>query len=358
MVLLSFVLTWISLRINDDGKYSDSSSRQRGQIQDYFLNRLILKLLKNLCVITMCCYFFNWRFQSSVFIRTIPTKTRPAFPNMTATEYSLPIDGLRMDNLEFVTPTRDDVLIGSRFDSLHLGIVNRFFDYHTGNIRWRKLVRDAAETIDRSYIFSSMSHVANAIIDSILYKIDGNLLLQSPESGNFTVMTRGESRLVTRRALLLEKSLLILELDRSISFMIAHLRFDANLRATPLALSSVRVLEEIRKNIFGEESSLARSISFEDDNQKRNTAVFKPSSIYSSARRSSSQFQLLTLLKPSKKFIATLQPENIIFYKQLGKTSTVTLKLHSTTKLNNRNRIRRARADVILELNKNKKRQR
>ena len=358
MVLFSFFLTWISLRINDDRNYSNSSSTQRGKIQDYLLNRLILNLLKNLCLIAMCCYFFNWRFQSSVFIRTIPTKTRPAFPNMTATVYNRPMAGVRMGNLEFVTPTRDDVLIGTRFDSLYLGIVNRFFDYHTGNIHWRKLVRNAAETIDRSYIFSSLPHAADAIIDSILYKIDGNLLLQSPESGNFTVMTRGESRLFTRRALLLEKSLLILELDRSISFMIAHFRFDANLRATPLALFSVRVLEEIRKNIFGEESSLPRSFPSEDDHQKLNTAVFQASNIYPSARRSSSQFQLLTLLKPLKKFVPTLQPEDISSHKQLGKPSTVTLKLHSVTKVNNRNRKRRARADVILELNKNKKRQR
>ena len=140
--------------------------------------------------------------------------------------------------------------------------------------------------------------------------------------------------------------------------MIAHFRFDANLRATPLALFSVRVLEEIRKNIFGEESSLPRSFPSEDDHQKLNTAVFQASNIYPSARQSSSQFQLLTLLKPLKKFVPTLQPEDIISHKQLEKPSTVTLKLHSVTKVNNRNRKRRARADVILELNKNKKRQR
>merc|ERR1712238_606457 len=261
----------------------------------------------------MCSWFVNTRFQSSTFIRTIPEKTRPAFPNMIS--------------------TGDSVLIATRFDSLYLGIFNRFFDYHTGNLRWRKLVREVAETPDKSYFYSSMPHIANAIIDSILVKIgEGNLLVQCPESGNF--FPHPNPRIFARRAILLEKSLLLLELDRSISFMIAHLRFDAPLRSTSLALFSVKQLENIRVLIFGEDATL----------------------FVSSTRRSSTQFRLLTPLKPFNKFVATLQPEKISSYKQLGKQDVMT-NFHSSTKVISRNRKRTARADVILELYKNKRQQ-
>lgn len=339
-VLFSFTTTWISLRISYDKKHPQE------KIQEFFLKGP-LKLLKNIFMISMCSWFVSTRFQSSTFIRTIPEKTRPAFPKMISTVSIVPS-----------TPTRDSVLIATRFDSLYLGIFNRFFDYHTGNLRWRKLVREAADNLEKSYFFSSMPHIANAIIDSILVKIgDGNLLLQCPESGNFTVMKRGDSRIFARRSILLEKSLLLLELDRCISFMIAHLRFDAPLRSTPLALFSVKQLENIRVLIFGEDSNLARSFRLEGDPPKRNAILFKPTSLDSSTRRSSTQFRLLTRLKPSKKFVATLQPEEILSYKQLGKQGAMMLNLHSSTKVISRNPKRRARADVILKLNKNKRQQ-
>merc|ERR1712166_121662 len=137
--------------------------------------------------------------------------------------------------------------------------------------------------------------------------------------------------------------------------MISYLRFDAPLRSTPLALFSVKQLENIRELIFGEDSSLAYSFRLKDDPQKRNTDLFKPTSFDSSTRRPSTQIRLPTLLKPLKKFVATLEPEKIFSYKQLGKKGTITLDLHSTTKVTSSNRKRRARADVILELNKNKR---
>mmetsp|Transcript_19282 Transcript_19282/g.22279 ORF Transcript_19282/g.22279 Transcript_19282/m.22279 type:complete len:861 (+) Transcript_19282:169-2751(+) len=320
-VFFSFTTTWISLRIRDDKKHP------RGKIQECFLKGF-LKLIKNIFMISMCLWFVSTRFQSSTFIRTIPEKTRPAFPNMISTVSYVPSQ-----------PTRDCVLVGTRFDSLYLGIFNRFFDYHTGNLRWRKLVREVAETPGKSYFYSSMPHIANAIIDSILVKIgEGNLLLQDAKSGNFFL--HPNPRIFARRAILLEKSLLLLELDRSISFMIAHLRFDAPLRSTSLALFSVKQLENIRVLIFGEDATL-----------------FKPTSFVSSTRRSSTQFRLLTLLKPLNKFVATLQPEKISSYKQFGKQGVMKLNFHSSTKVISSNRKRTARADVILELNKNKRQQ-
>merc|ERR1712224_843875 len=138
--------------------------------------------------------------------------------------------------IEFVDPTRDDILIGTRFDSLYLRVVNRFLDYHTGNRAWRKRIREASTSTQRGIFFSKSKVVPNVVIDSVLRNMKGNMLLQTPESGNFTVMTNSESRVFTRRALVLEQSLLLSELDRSISFIISEMRFESTLRNTVLAL--------------------------------------------------------------------------------------------------------------------------
>jgi len=389
-ILLSILTAWILSPSGDDDGDDDNSNlvckdpemqqgrdnynRQRRQRrQEIFhgtLMKSFLRPLKMFCALFSLLIFVHWKVQSCILVRDIRSGRiiRNSFPdvnNMRETSRSLsllPIAGVRRithgrGNIGFVRPTRDDVLIGTRFDSLYLRIVNRFLDYHTGNRVWRKLVREVSACTDKGLFFSVPDIVPNSVIDSILRKTKGNLLLQAPETGKFTMMTNGESRIFTRRALILEHSLLLSELDRSISFIIAEMRFESTLRTTPLALFTVGVLEIIREKIFGE-SDTVRAFLNTDEQKKRSPSwlkQMKPDSIIS---RPLSHVRLVrTIVKTS---VATIPPEKIKLCKGLRKHGPVKLQLHLTkTVPSNRKRKTNARANVqtILEL-KRQKRQR
>ena len=301
---------------SNDGEKKDRRPTLQGA-----LLKLFWKILKVICVIVSILVFMHWRLHSSILVQDIRSgmKLRPSFPNVTATMTNpgslslLPMTGVRRitygkRKVDSVEPTRFDILIGTRFDSLYLRIVNRFLDYHTGNRIWRKHTTEASGCTERGFFFSKSDIFPVAVIDSILGKMKGKLLLQTPETGKFIAMATGDSRIFTRRALILEHSLLISELDRIISFIISEMRFESTLRSTPLALFAVGVLEGIRERIFGESNQI-RALLFagsKGNNRKMSSAAIP---LLRSTR----------LLAPVNDYIATLKPEEIEFYKKLAK---------------------------------------
>jgi hypothetical protein len=344
---------------------NNKRKQRRRSCFEYALLKSFLKPVKVICVFFIVLMFAHWKLQSSILVRDIQSgrKLQSSFPNTTATTTDprslslLPMVGVRRitegrGRIEYINPTRDDVLIGTRFNSLYLRIVNRFLDYHTGNKPWRKRIREASACTQRGLFFSTSDIVPRAVIDSILNEMKGKLLLQTPETGNFTSMTSGDSRIFTRRALILEHSLLLSELDRSISFMISEMRFESSLRATLLARFSVGLLEGIRERIFGE-SEQTRTYLFTDDtgNQRNLSST------------TSSPFKQVRLLTPVRRSVATLKRKQIKLLKERKKKSRAKPKLDlfnkkvdSPRKVQGRN-TSRANAQRVLELNR-KKRQR
>jgi hypothetical protein len=378
--VISIVVAWILSTRNGDADDNDDNihvfnneiqqhrpeknsgerkERRRCSFQGALLKGF-LKPFKVVCVISFFHVFIHLKLQSSILVRDIRSgrKLQSSFPDMTATMKNpssislLPMTGVRRithgrGRVEFVNPTRDDILIGTRFDSLYLRIVNRFLDYHTGNRVWRKRIRDASASTGRGFFFSTTEVVPVVVIDSILREMKGKLLLQTPETGNFTVMSNGDSRIYTRRALILEHSLLLSELDRSISFMISEMRFESTLRATPLALFAVGVMEGIRERIFGE-SEQTRSYLFANNkkNKRRSGSATSPT------------WRQLRLLMPVKNYVATLKPEKIKFHKDRRKKGATKLQFDSIKKVGssrNRRTNGRANAQRILELNRQKR---
>ncbi len=282
-----------------------------------FILKSFSKTVKRICVLYFMLALMSWRFQSCTFVQDIQSrvKIRTAFPNATdsmlisSSISLLPTTGIRRlthdrGMVHSVAPSRDDVLIGTRFDSLYLRSANHFLDYHTGNIIWRTFVRDFAAYTDRGSFFSTTDSVPLAIIDFILRQLKGKLLLQTPEKGEFVTMTRGDAGIFTRRALILEHSLLISELDRCISYMISEMRFESILRSTPLALFSVGLLEEVRETIFGESDQTREDLAkgSEQKHQELRSTTTSP------------LLRGLQVIEPMRNYNSTLTPEEIIFH--------------------------------------------
>jgi len=316
---------------NNSGK---SEERRPYSFQGALLKGF-LKPFTVVCVISFIRAYVHWKLESSILVRDIQSgrKIQSSFPDMTAamnnpSSFSLlPMVGVRRithgrGRVEFVNPTRDDILIGTRFDSLYLRIVNRFLDYHTGNRVWRKCIKEASASTTRGFFFSAKEVIPIVVIDSILREMKGKLLLQTPETGNFTVLTNGDSRIYTRRALIVEHSFLLSELDRSISFMISEMRFESSLRTTPLAFFAVGMLEGIREIIFGE-SDQTRSYLFTKNKENKRQ----------SGSATSTPLRQLRLLTPVKNYVATLKPEKIKFLKHGRKKGATKLNLGSNKRV-------------------------
>jgi hypothetical protein len=379
-IVISIVVAWILSTRSEDADDNDDNihvfdhdmqqhrpeknSGKRKERRRYSFQGALLKgFLKPfavICLISFIRAFVHWKLESSILVRDIQSgrKLQSSFPDMTAamknhSSFSLlPMVGVRRithgrGRVEFVKPTRDDILIGTRFDSLYLRIVNRFLDYHTGNRVWRKCIKEASASTGRGLFFSTKEVVPTVVIDSILREMKGKLLLQTPETGNFTVMTNGDSRIYTRRALILEHSLLLSELDRSISFMISEMRFESSLRTTPLAFFAVGMLEGIREIIFGE-SDQTRSYLFTKNKEDKRQ----------SSSTTSPPLRQLRLLAPIKNYVATLKPEKIKFHKDRRKKGATKLNLDSNKKVDS-GRKRRSNgtlnAQRILQLNRQKR---
>jgi len=133
----------------------------------------------------------------------------------------------------------------------------------------------------------------------------GKMLLQTPETGKFTVLAKVDSRMFTRRALILEHCLLLSELDRSISFMISEMRFVATIRNTPIAFFAEGVLEEIRETIF-RESDLSHAYLFLPDIKQN---MRKSHSLASRPLRQAWS------LRPPEKYDSALKPEQLKYFK-------------------------------------------
>lgn len=190
---------------------------------------------------------------------------RSIFPNATTftTDDSpispVPMAGVRRithgrGNIQHTTPTPHDVLFGTRLDSLHLWAINRILDYHPGNQQWQELMQVVVVPVqsqkNRRPLVEQPEFLQEAIVESVVRKSRGRFLLQLPENGSFTILTKKESRQYTRKAIMVEENPLLFLLDETVSYMISGMRYESSLRTTPLCVIAIGVLEEIRERLF------------------------------------------------------------------------------------------------------------
>ena len=147
------------------------------------------------------------------------------------------------------TPSRYDVLIGSRFDSRAIGKYNDFLDYHPGNVLWRSLLSDHAPAFAAG---EGSALIQSGIAESlarIVREQRGRYLLQN-EFGDWVRLSSEQSIEHTRRALLKWTRPVIEGIDQEIAFMLAEARY-GSLRETSLAqFHGVRHLLDLRERLL------------------------------------------------------------------------------------------------------------
>jgi hypothetical protein len=276
--------------------------------QDVSRSRLVPRLVISFLIIFVGIGGLHWKIRSSSLIRDIQSgrKLRPSFPNITApypveTISLIPLTGHRRmmhgHHVTIADPTRQDVLVGSRFASRHLGAFNRFLDYHSGNRHWLNHIRDIiprahapacdSEIHCKGYTSSSarlQGPYLNRLVDQIVNKVPGNFLLQSPEQGVFVQLSQEDAKRITRRRIMTESSPLLNLMEESVSYMISTLRFESTIRGSVLTSISIGVLEQLRESVFGE------SMKEADINRKpflrKNVAVHKKLTGFQNSGRS------------------------------------------------------------------------
>jgi hypothetical protein len=144
-------------------------------------------------------------------------------------------------------PTRNDMLIGSRYDAPFLGSYDQWLDYHTGNVAFR----EAADKVAGVYktlgpVFRS--HLINTVVkESTL--LGGRFLQQDYETGDWRVMTDAESREVATEQVLAAGSGLLKALRKEMDWLMADYRFGA-FRGTVMAAAAQETLWRLRKRMF------------------------------------------------------------------------------------------------------------
>ena len=253
-----------------------------------FLSHL-LTLLKSLTVVTLILGCLHCKLENSSLSTGIRSgrKIRPTFPNVTSTRTTgnhpislVPMAGVRRithgrGEIQFASPDRYDVLCGTRLNSLYLWAVNHMLDYHTGNQKWRCLLREAVAPIvtsegeHRPLAFQEQpKFIQDAIVESIMRKTKGKYLLQVPENGNFTLMTKQESRYFTRKAIMVGENQMLFLLDETVAYMIAEMRYESSLRTTPLCAIAIGVLEELLERFFDATGAPAFQIAKEQQQNR------------------------------------------------------------------------------------------
>ena len=152
-------------------------------------------------------------------------------------------------------PTRNDVLVGTRYDADFLGSYNMWLDYHPGNELLRDLATLHAATYTAYRTTGLRRNVVHSIVDQILMT-DGRFLGQDYLSGDWIVMNAIDAAGTVMAALLVASSDRLASVLTKIDWMIADHRFGPR-RELAMAKASQIFLWHLRQNIVFADS-LAR----------------------------------------------------------------------------------------------------
>jgi len=121
-------------------------------------------------------------------------------------------------------PTRNDVLVGSRYDAEFLGSYNMWLDYHPGNV----LLRDVAATHASIYVAYRTKGLGQTVLQQVAKQVQkngGRFLGQDYTSGDWIVMDTEESLETIAGALVAASSKKLAAVLVEVNRMIAYHRF-------------------------------------------------------------------------------------------------------------------------------------
>lgn len=136
-------------------------------------------------------------------------------------------------------PTRNDVLVGSRFDAPYLGAYSRWLDYHPGNVEFQNQILKCKN-------IPSVLDVA--CLDNIITSQKGRLLEQDWTNGDWRIMTQLEIHQYTYMALTKARNYMIEKMVNSLAILIAHNRFD--ITDSCMSRGMRKRLNDLKRRIF------------------------------------------------------------------------------------------------------------
>jgi hypothetical protein len=167
---------------------------------------------------------------------------RPPFPPR-----QLPYTGVSAGPT--TVPSREDVLVGTRFDATYLGAYDRWLEFHPGN---------------RAFDFQIQACILmptaleKTCIDQSLK--DRRLLEQDWTTGDWRIMTAWERRRYVRTALNKARNDIVARFSKSLAILIAYNRFDVP--STFMNTKMLETLEDIRNRLHSdtEDERIKRSL--------------------------------------------------------------------------------------------------
>jgi len=149
-------------------------------------------------------------------------------------------------------PERDDILVGSRFDSKPIGAFNRWLNFHPGNVEFDRIIQRHAHAVASYRNTLHLEGFVDRYLESVVEDFDSRgqrFLRQNYHNGDWEIMSTSEAMEYTEYAILAKSNRLLAALDREISFLLADYRF-GHYRGTRLALDSQYDLMKWRNIIF------------------------------------------------------------------------------------------------------------
>lgn len=201
-VYLLLLLAWaVSLRIDNHTKrrqraQSTSKATTVATTTDYpCLRRALLRLvLTHGTLLLLGCKLWIIDIGSSEWGKSVKSGRALMRPFPAADSYTRAQE-IMVSNGPTTLPTRNDVLIGTRFDAEFLGSYSQWLDYHPGNVKFRQAATEHASmfAMCKRYIGPSAARgIIEKVVDPIRNNLQGRFLQQDFRTGDWRVMTESE----------------------------------------------------------------------------------------------------------------------------------------------------------------------
>lgn len=146
-------------------------------------------------------------------------------------------------------PTKDDVLLGSRFDAPFLGSYDDWLRYHTGNDVFLEATSELAPFY-RTYrgLDPVFGHSIEESVLQVVKERDGRFLQQDFRSSDWRLLSDEEVNLVIREELMVQSSEALSQVRKTLRYFVADWRFGL-LRQTPMSRLSQLMLTQLERKL-------------------------------------------------------------------------------------------------------------